>query len=421
MNYRHFIERVKGGGVVLSHNNEETFQFLLDKKVHFQPDYEILEMRKISLDPDIVITQEDDYVHINGLIKLQGEYEKANENLVRNQRDEATLNLVTKLSDLEGDFVQFHHHFPIDITVPAYRVNDLNDVSVSIQSFDYELQDPDELLITSNIEIDGIHIENEEHEEAELVTPTLLEHEESSNEPQEKEGITSTVSEREQTEAPSEQEARAQEMQEVPSELVEKNTSESKGAKEEAHEQVENDLINEAEVSTEEVESNEEERFVTQKIEITSGDNQDEKEVELVTEQTEDEIDVDPPVEEATVMDDQEELSRHEDAQAIEVESDDEQEEVEEQSIDIQMKESEEEQDEEVNDVDFLTTIFNRANEESYDQLRIYIVQDGDTVKSIAKHYEVSSLKLVQLNDLSSDDLSVGQLVYIPEKIETKN
>src|SRR5699024_8280883 len=46
---------------------------------------------------------------------------------------------------------------PVEISVPTYRVNNLEDVTVRIAFFDYELPEPGQFNLMSTIEIHGIN------------------------------------------------------------------------------------------------------------------------------------------------------------------------------------------------------------------------------------------------------------------------
>jgi len=49
--------------------------------------------------------------------------------------------------------------------------------------------------------------------------------------------------------------------------------------------------------------------------------------------------------------------------------------------------------------------------------MRICIVQDEDTIETIADRFEVSPLQLIKQNKLTEDfDVEPGQLLYIPFK-----
>ncbi|SFJ15988.1 stage VI sporulation protein D [Halobacillus dabanensis] len=51
--------------------------------------------------------------------------------------------------------------------------------------------------------------------------------------------------------------------------------------------------------------------------------------------------------------------------------------------------------------------------EDSYTQMKMYIAQEEETLSSIAEKYDVSLKQLERVND-STDDVSPGQIVYIP-------
>src|SRR5690625_3167167 len=87
--------------------------------------------------------------------------------------------------------------------------------------------------------------------------------------------------------------------------------------------------------------------------------------------------------------------------------------------IDIQLSESEEDDgDEEVKDVRFLTDLFGGEQEETYTKMKIYITQENDTIESIAKRYEMSTLQLIKDNQLTGEGLEEGQLLYIQVQTE---
>lgn len=84
--------------------------------------------------------------------------------------------------------------------------------------------------------------------------------------------------------------------------------------------------------------------------------------------------------------------------------------------IDIQLSEMEEKEEEQVNDVLFLTDLFGGIAEESSTTLRIHIIQEEDTIESIAKRYDVSALQLMKDNQLSADEMIPGNLIHIENK-----
>lgn len=423
----------------MTQTNESSFAFDLDKTVYFKPDYEILEMRKISLDPDILITPQKNNVQINGLILLQGEYEKTpNINGENDEREETdrSYDQVTKLTELSSGLVKFSHHFPIDITVPAYRVTNLSNISVIIQSFDYELPSPNSLKVLSKMKINGISMnskdrseQNEQEKTSESVNEqrndanefneekepfSQLEHEEIKSD---KSNLNQVDGNKEQEKAEDRKSDKKNEQKAVDSVYLnndtEKNSKNIRDKSEERHHE-------------NKIQSIQRENKLTEANERDDGKQSDDHEniVDEIEMDAESKIlsseneQLDNETLEHSVIDSTREVNGKTERNESEVTKSDLTEE--EQAIDIQVSESEE-VDDEVKDVHFLTKIFNRASESPYSQLRIYIVQDGDTVHSIAKRYEVSSLKLLQLNNLSGEELILGELLYIPETVETKS
>lgn len=62
----------------------------------------------------------------------------------------------------------------------------------------------------------------------------------------------------------------------------------------------------------------------------------------------------------------------------------------------------------------YLTKLFSSEGEEQFAKLKIRIVQNGETLGSIAKEYDVSATQLIRINGLDDDVLQEGQLLYIP-------
>src|SRR5699024_7046707 len=68
-------------------------------------------------------------------------------------------------------------------------------------------------------------------------------------------------------------------------------------------------------------------------------------------------------------------------------------------------------------DVSYLSDMFrDDDSEEQYARMRLCIVQDKDTIESIAERYQIPTLQLLKQNQLDGDDLFAGQLLYIPNR-----
>ncbi|SFM05881.1 stage VI sporulation protein D [Gracilibacillus orientalis] len=70
--------------------------------------------------------------------------------------------------------------------------------------------------------------------------------------------------------------------------------------------------------------------------------------------------------------------------------------------------------EERANDTTYLLNIFAEEEEASYTRLKLYIVQPDDQMQTIAERYQVSPRQIMRTNRLEEDDVSAGQLIYIP-------
>ncbi|ENQ3109287.1 stage VI sporulation protein D [Bacillus cereus] len=62
----------------------------------------------------------------------------------------------------------------------------------------------------------------------------------------------------------------------------------------------------------------------------------------------------------------------------------------------------------------YLTKLFTKEPEEEFTKLRMYFVQEGDTLESVAERYETSVQNLYRVNQTEDIYLTTGQIIYIP-------
>ncbi|GGJ49439.1 stage VI sporulation protein D [Virgibacillus salexigens] len=365
------------------------FSFELNETLYFEKGQEVQEMRGVSLEPDISIHSFNDYISIRGIIELKGEYEQTEE--ITGESLEAenlqSKRYVERVEENGDGLATFSHQFPVEISVPANRVTDLNDVSVYIQTFDYEIPNPSLFRLYSTIEIHGVN-ENEvaEREEVDLNTP---EDSFSSNLGEEEESFQFELKEPEVDTVNSE-DIMPSDLPVLSSETEERDNTEALEP---------NDI---------------EEPIVEESIEESSESHYDEadgrwkyKESKTLKEffGTASKDEAESPTEYGDVN--------------IDELSDDEWEEESTTSAPEVYEGSDDRTDDEetVKDVSYLSDMF-RGNEESnYTKMRLCIVQEKDTIDSIAERYQISALQLIKQNQLDEDyDVSEGQLLYIPHK-----
>jgi stage VI sporulation protein D len=341
---------LKGGTNLLNENS--VFRFELNESLYFEKGQEVAEIMGISLEPEISIQEFSDYISIRGVVELQGSYQK-NQDL-SNGEDESYLEgydskrYMERVTDTQFGGAEFMHRFPVEITVPSYRVENLDDVTVVISEFDYELPESDHLYLRSTIEIHGINSQVEEVEEVE-----------------------------------EEEEVESVEKEEVS--LMDRNTEDS----------FEFEVKQEIESSSYKEDSPE--RLPT--LESLGEDTESDRWKFMQKTQTFDEFfqkDTEPEVVDVIVDDVVDESSSF---------------------LGDESRSSDEsyESRTEKADVTYLADIF-RNDEEEFTKLKLCIVQQKDTLETIAAKYETSSLHIRNQNGLEDDDLIEGQLLYIPVK-----
>ena len=391
------------GGIILS--QEQQLRFSVEESVWFQKGQEVSELLSISLDPDISIHEHDQYISIRGALLLTGEYKIDQDGSEGDSFEYANVRYVNEVETREDGISELSHRFPVDITIPRNRISQLDDVYVSIESFDYELPELKCLKLIADLSISGISdSEAVQNEEVETTREEELEplYRESQDE-------TEVIGEESFAQAErtavspfssfydvSESDDSDMDKLSPPSITIQKEVTESR-------------------------EESEEETLT----EISSQDlsAQVEEPVEIEPEETEQQevLNSEP------AQDEEKEQEDLYDPFAVEVRKEEQNEEPQEVQYSFFSKsEAEVEEVEELQDQDerdekdqkdahYLTSLFARDDEEDFSRLKMCIVQQGDTLNSICDRYEISIQQIVRVNDFQADqDVYEGQILYIP-------
>ncbi|RAK21366.1 stage VI sporulation protein D [Anoxybacillus vitaminiphilus] len=133
-------------------------RFSIEESVWFKRGQEVSEFISISLDPIISVEEYEQYITIRGVLELSGEYQMAEDEEEREYSDGLSAHrLIQEVIIREDGVSELIHHFPVDITIPKNRIESLEDVYVTIESFDYDLEEHGRLLLTADISISGIY------------------------------------------------------------------------------------------------------------------------------------------------------------------------------------------------------------------------------------------------------------------------
>lgn len=395
----------------MSHDLSSVFTFDLNEALRFQNGQGVSEMLGISLDPEISIQTYPDHVSIRGVIELSGEYlaseaDQTDENSALediDQRDFPSERYINEVEAEEDGVHSFQHHFPVEISIPNERIETLDDIFVGVDSFDYQLPEQSKMILRAQVAIHGLKDEREldEGEEEVSETPEYVTSEQSNvfDFPEEEEESENTFrfdvketgqeqnnevdqeyeEEREQTAIPADATLIDEEKKER---LVDQDNEESGSitslfdrdeaiAKSKPSEQFEGEAAQPSNLDDELLLARESEELETEintqlspKFDIKRDDHQD-----VVINETSDHTH------------DTEDAER---------------------------------------DTSYLLDIFGSDQEDTkFTSLKVYIVQDTDTLDTIAEKYQVSRSAVAQVNALDGESIKSGQLVYIPNKTKS--
>lgn len=386
------------GGVALSQGNESCLRFSLEESVWFQKGQEVEELVSISLDPNITIHENEQYVTIQGALELTGEYQRYNDGSNEEEDLFTAPKFVHHVEEREEGLYEFSHRFPVDITIPNNRIQSINDIHVEVESFDYLFQERSCMKLTADLTITGLY-GDQQHKPA---------HEEAEAEVEEVEEVQLEVAYREATVEEKEEkversyELRTEEQEEptILEQEYEPFAVEARKSADDTEEKVVS--INKA---VELFEAPQLPVNEAKEPEITFSAARSEAPQKVVEEVVEEAPEVElQPVPEA-------ELQPQEEAQPeMEVES---------SSSPPQPKVKKKKSSKKGMS---LTEFFARKEEtEDLTKLRVAIVQSGETVEQLASRYEVPVQQLLKVNHLElNQDIYEGQVLYIPIPIAHK-
>ncbi|WP_440602152.1 LysM peptidoglycan-binding domain-containing protein [Bacillus safensis] len=428
----------------MSQNNR--LQFSVEESIYFKSGQEVSELLSISLDPDILVQEVNDYVSIRGSLELTGEYNINQEELLGELSSFPTYREADEVKVREDGTAELLHQFPVDITIPKNKISHLNDVFVFIDAFDYQLTENRLLTIQADLAIEGLL--DEETPQAPVEEPYEFVHRPEADygdmaydyqlQPEQEEQEDLQGEEREDDEKQpvfqhdtraeqEEQEDQEEEEEEIEIELVNREVEEVSEEPEESEEQEEAEQPNNQEEavalgyrSIPEAHVQEPPFFEPPKLleeeerEETFFEVEVRKDPEAAEEQEETvqsypafespAYQVEPEQEE---QDDEYQLGRLYEREAPKI---------------YESAQEEEELEEDVRETSgsenslYLTKLFAKQEEEDFSRMKICIVQQEDTVDRICERYQLNVQQLLRTNSLSIDaELEEGQILYIPE------
>ncbi|MFP7493450.1 LysM peptidoglycan-binding domain-containing protein [Terribacillus saccharophilus] len=149
----------------MSTNETTPFMFDIQESLSFRADENLQDLIGIALEPDISIQEFEHEISIRGIIELTGEYHPVQDVV------EGTAVAVSpgtremeNVNKLETGTNTFFHRFPVEISIPKHRINQLKDVYVTIDNFDYEIPGSNVLELHATVAIFGVQDEKRQVE-----------------------------------------------------------------------------------------------------------------------------------------------------------------------------------------------------------------------------------------------------------------
>ncbi|WP_318508169.1 hypothetical protein [Bacillus sp. T3] len=137
----------------MSQEHQSFLRFSLEESVWFQKGQEVAELVSISLDPNITIIENDQYVAIRGSLELTGEYKRIDEDSSGQEDIISAPKFVQSVEEREEGICEFLHRFPVDITIPNNRIQSVYDIDVTVDSFDYVVPERSCLKLVAELTI----------------------------------------------------------------------------------------------------------------------------------------------------------------------------------------------------------------------------------------------------------------------------
>ncbi|MFJ7727124.1 stage VI sporulation protein D [Neobacillus sp. NPDC097160] len=369
----------------MSQENQSCLRFSLEESLWFRKGQEVEELISISLDPDITIQENDQYVTIRGSLELTGEYKSYEASDASENEGFTSQKFVERVAELEEEgSCEFSHRFPVDITIPNNRIQSIYDIDVLVESFDYSLPERSCLKLSAELTISGLYGSEQQQQQQQQEEPEyeVLHRSESGYEEEEAGVEQPTVQSSYQNNFLFEAEARKPQ-EEEPVEVLPK-------------------------FPTFNYQPQEEEEDYEPAWNFQEGRSEGSKHVEV-------------EIEQEVVVEIEPEHHHHHHHHHHQVEKHPVEEESSSSSSDDMIKKVKKKLSGKKKSMT-LTEFFARKDENTgQTKLKVCIVQKGDTVDSLADRYDVSAQNLLRVNNLElNQDVFEGQVLYIPGALAKK-
>lgn len=391
----------------MSQSSNNNLRFSIDETIWLKEGQEADEILSLALEPDITIEETTNHVNIKGGLRLTGEYkpvETEGESDASPVDEHLSFRTIDEISLSDEGIANIDHLFPVDITIPSNRINELEDVYVMVETFDYDVPEKGCIQLFADISITGLVDQQKE------TTAPAYEFEETVVE---EEDVYTLPFHRQQEEGSPFQNFEAEsyrEPQQVEEELTPEVDLKRRGEESSVEENKTGDVLQSF------IENVSESDKATP---VPSG-NRNEG-IEEVLEEVEEQVES-PELELEVEEEEEVEIVDEEEGTVVEVETEKEYEvELEEDGLEIEeeeetgivVKEKGIKNSHDNENTLYLTKMLSNG-EEQFSRMRMVIVQQGESLDKISERYRIPVTSLLRTNRLNADTIEEGQVLYIP-------
>ncbi|WP_196220145.1 LysM peptidoglycan-binding domain-containing protein [Terrilactibacillus tamarindi] len=149
----------------MSQSSNKRLQFSINESIWLQDGERAEDILSMALEPDVAIEENGDFVAIKGALRLTGEYKPLDQPAIDVQEEDSNghsaFRTIDEINETDEGTALIEHRFPVDITVPAQKVANIEDLYVVIETFDYTLEENRRILLQGDIAITGLTDEKE--------------------------------------------------------------------------------------------------------------------------------------------------------------------------------------------------------------------------------------------------------------------
>ncbi|WP_209121997.1 stage VI sporulation protein D [Alkalihalobacillus sp. BA299] len=415
----------------MTQDHPSKLSFSIEESVWLNKGQEVAEILSMSLDPEIRIEEKNDHVVIKGGLRLYGEYRPVQNETEDTKEEEVAFRSFEEVTLNDQNIGEIKHFFPIDVTIPLSRIQNIDDVYVQVESFDYDLPEKSCLQLTADVAISGMSTQQEEVKRPDFPTePTLPESFPQMERPPSFQPFPAFSFEAKKQATPNYQVDREKPEEEAKN--VVPFTSEYESGYERR-----NGYTNYSETPKYEIESDEQTYNQEHTVPSQARESNIEARPEVIEPKEPSPITNFVPTHSRSseqVTNSESEFSEEENVEAVEEQEDEtkinfaplkklserppadievEAETVEDEQLEQSVESVKEPKSRQDENALYLTKML-ADGEEQFSKLKMCIIQENESLDTIAERYELSTSQIIRVNRLNEERVEEGQILYIP-------